>query len=38
LVGVLDEDVAAATLFLAAEESSWATGVILDIAGGAVMT
>jgi 3-oxoacyl-[acyl-carrier protein] reductase len=32
------EDVAAAALFLASEESGWTTGVILDIAGGAVMT
>jgi 3-oxoacyl-[acyl-carrier protein] reductase len=32
------EDVADAALFLVSEESSWTTGVILDIAGGAVMT
>ena len=32
------EDVAAAALFLASEESAWLTGVILDVAGGAVMT
>ena len=31
------EDVARAALFLASEESSWITGVILDVAGGAVM-
>ena len=31
------EDVARAALFLAAEEASWITGVILDVAGGAVM-
>jgi 3-oxoacyl-[acyl-carrier protein] reductase len=30
------EDVAAAALFLASEESGWITGVILDVAGGAV--
>src|SRR5262249_29170051 len=30
------EDVAAAALFLAAESSSWITGVILDVAGGSV--
>jgi NAD(P)-dependent dehydrogenase (short-subunit alcohol dehydrogenase family) len=29
--------VAVAALFLASEESSWITGVILDIAGGSVM-
>ena len=32
------EDVAAAALFLASEGSSWITGVVLDVAGGAVMT
>jgi 3-oxoacyl-[acyl-carrier protein] reductase len=32
------DDVAAAALFLASEESSWTTGVILDVAGGAVMS
>jgi 3-oxoacyl-[acyl-carrier protein] reductase len=31
------EDVAHAALYLASAESSWVTGVILDIAGGAVM-
>ena len=31
------EDVAKAALFLASEEASWITGVILDVTGGAVM-
>jgi len=31
------EDVARTALFLAAEESSWITGVVLDVAGGALM-
>jgi len=31
------EDVARAALFLASPESAWITGVILDVAGGAVM-
>lgn len=31
------EDVAQAALFLASDESSWITGVILDVAGGAVI-
>jgi 3-oxoacyl-[acyl-carrier protein] reductase len=31
------EDVAKAALFLASDESSWITGVIVDIAGGAVL-
>jgi 3-oxoacyl-[acyl-carrier protein] reductase len=31
------EDVAAATLFLASDASSWITGVTLDIAGGKIM-
>lgn len=31
------EDVAQAALFLASEEASWITGVILDVTGGAVM-
>lgn len=32
------EDVARAALFLASEESSWITGVVVDVAGGAVLT
>ena len=31
------EDVARAALFLASDEASWVTGVVLDVAGGAVM-
>jgi len=31
------EDVAHAALFLASDEARWITGVILDVAGGAVM-
>lgn len=31
------EDVARAALFLASDESSWITGVIIDVAGGAVL-
>jgi 3-oxoacyl-[acyl-carrier protein] reductase len=31
------DDVAAAALFLASEDSGWITGTILDVAGGAVM-
>jgi 3-oxoacyl-[acyl-carrier protein] reductase len=31
------EDVAAAALFLASEGAAWITGVVLDVAGGAVM-
>jgi len=34
----LPEDVARAALFLASDASAWITGVILDVAGGAVMT
>src|SRR5262249_46467028 len=30
-------DVAHAALYLASEESSWVTGVVLDVAGGAVV-
>jgi 3-oxoacyl-[acyl-carrier protein] reductase len=30
-------DIAAATLFLASEQSSWITGVTIDIAGGKIM-
>src|SRR5262245_37053392 len=32
------EDVARAALFLASDASAWITGVIIDVAGGAVMT
>ena len=32
------DDVARAALFLASEASGWITGVVLDVAGGAVMT
>lgn len=31
------EDVAAAALFLASEDASWITGIVLDVAGGATM-
>ena len=31
------EDVARAALFLSSDEARWITGVILDVAGGAVM-
>lgn len=33
----LPEDVAHAALYLASEESAWITGVVFDVAGGAVM-
>ena len=32
------DDVARAARFLASDESAWITGVILDVAGGAVMS
>lgn len=32
------DDVASAAVFLASEASAWITGVMLDVAGGAVMT
>jgi 3-oxoacyl-[acyl-carrier protein] reductase len=32
------EDVAAAAVFLASEESGWISGIVLDVAGGAVST
>jgi 3-oxoacyl-[acyl-carrier protein] reductase len=32
------EDVAQAAVFLASDDASWITGVILDVAGGAVMS
>jgi len=31
------EDVARAALYLASDEAAWITGVVLDVAGGAVM-
>lgn len=31
------EDVARAALFLASDDAEWITGVVLDVAGGAVM-
>ncbi len=33
----IPEDVARAALFLASDESAWITGIIVDVAGGAVM-
>lgn len=32
------EDVACAAAFLASDSAAWITGVVLDVAGGAVMT
>jgi 3-oxoacyl-[acyl-carrier protein] reductase len=32
------EDVATAAAFLASDEAAWITGVVFDVAGGAVMT
>jgi 3-oxoacyl-[acyl-carrier protein] reductase len=32
------EDVAQAALFLVSEESTWITGIVFDVAGGAMMT
>jgi 3-oxoacyl-[acyl-carrier protein] reductase len=31
------DDVARAALFLATEASSWITGIVMDVSGGAVM-
>ena len=31
------DDVAAATLFLASDASSWLTGLVIDVAGGSIM-
>jgi 3-oxoacyl-[acyl-carrier protein] reductase len=31
------EDVARAALYLVSEDAAWITGIILDVAGGAVM-
>ena len=31
------EDVARAALYLASEDAAWITGIVLDVAGGAVM-
>jgi 3-oxoacyl-[acyl-carrier protein] reductase len=33
----IPEDIAHATLFLVADETSWITGFVVDVAGGAVM-
>jgi len=38
LQGSTPDDVAHAARLLASEESAWITGVILDVAGGAVMS
>jgi len=32
------EDVARAALYLVSDDAAWITGVILDVAGGAVLT
>ena len=31
------QDIAQAAVFLASDEASWITGVVLDVAGGAVL-
>jgi 3-oxoacyl-[acyl-carrier protein] reductase len=31
------EDIAQAALYLVSDEATWVTGVVLDVAGGAVM-
>jgi 3-oxoacyl-[acyl-carrier protein] reductase len=31
------EDVARAALYLASDDAAWITGIVLDVAGGAVM-
>ena len=31
------EDVARAALFLASDDAAWITGIVLDVAGGAVL-